>query len=303
MAAEQFKFVENHKQYVDIYKIICRCCREDQKIWVENDLVPKLQNAFIRNKSSPKSELKILAIGSSRGSFDCLLLTALLSHAKELMDGKQLTYTVVEPNTAAIDEFKHSVASQDEIFQKVNFNWVNQRMEEFLEAKEPEQYDLIHFMHVLYYAENEEEMLKSAYEKFLGSSGCIIAAVAAEGNIWLNLRESFKAKIPSLSHGFHVSTNKDLAVICKRNGWTYEAFDAKLELDVTEIFDERDPVGQAILRFFLHINEEPREQFGKELMSEIMEFFKKISWEQIRNEKKSMVVKDDEGILLIYKCC
>ena len=304
MATEQSRFIANHKEYADIYKIICRSCREDQKIWVENDLVPKIQNAFVQSKPTPRSEFRILSIGSNRGSFDCLLLKALFSHTKELMNGKQVVYTVVEPNTPAIDEFKHTVeSSQDEIFQRITFNWVNKRMEEFLETHEPERFDLIQIMHVLYYAENEEQLLKKAYEKFLATPGCIIASVAAEGNIWVQLMELFGAKVPSLSYGHHVPTNKDLAVICERNGWAHETFDAKLDLEVTEIFDERDPVGQAILKFFLKVNEDPKKKLGKELISEVMEFFRRISWEKIKHEKRSLVVKDDEGILLIYKNC
>ena len=44
-------------------------------------------------------------------------------------------------------------------------------MEEFLEAKEPERYDLTYFMNVLCYAESEKQILEIAYENFLARSG------------------------------------------------------------------------------------------------------------------------------------
>ena len=78
--------------------------------------------------------------------FDCLLIKALFSYTNELLQGKIVIYIVVEPNVAIIEELKHNVASQDDIFRKVKFNWANQRTEEFIEEKEPEHYDFIHFV-------------------------------------------------------------------------------------------------------------------------------------------------------------
>ena len=235
MANKDSKFVENHEEYNAVFHIFARNRSDQQKVWIENDVVPKLQDVLSQAVPKPKSEFKILAVGSNAGSFDCLLIKALFSHAKELLQGKKVVYTVVEPNTAAIEDFKHNIASQDDIFQKVKFNWVNQHIEEFLEAKEPEQYDLVHFIHVLYYVENREEILKSVYETFLARPGCIVAAVASEKCIWVPLVESFKEKIPSVVL-INNLTNIEISETCKRNGWAYETLDAKQDLEVTEVF-------------------------------------------------------------------
>ena len=130
--------------------------------------------------------------------FDCLLKKALFSYANEPLQGKTVICIVVEPNAATIEELKYNVALQDDIFRKVKFNWANQRMEEFIEDKEPEHYDFIHFVHALYYVEKEEEILKNAHEKFLASPGYILAAVVSKDNIWVHLVESFNAKIATI---------------------------------------------------------------------------------------------------------
>ena len=301
MTSEDSRFVENHKEYMDIFHVFSRSRREQRKVWVENDLVPKIRDAFTQDNRSPKSEFSVLAVGSNDGSFDCLLIKAMLSHMKELLEGRQIIYTVVEPNSIAIDEFKLKVSLQDGVFRNVKFNWVNKGMQEFLENEETERYDLIHFMQVLYYAENEEEILKTAYEKFLASPGCIVVAVGNEGDvwdIWEGIIKVFKMRIPTMMNNL---TNIELSEICKRNRWAYEIFGTTTHLEITEMFNEGDPVGEAILKFFLHINENPKEVLGEELMSEIIEFFRSMSWEKVKDGKKCLFAKEVEGILLAYK--
>ena len=296
MATSSSNILDSQKDYNDVFEIFTRSRREQEKIWVENDLVSKITEHF---RPSPwKSQFKVLAVGSGVGSFDCLFIKALFTHGKELIEGKQVIWTVVEPNTIAINEFKQKVSSEDAIFQNVSFSWVNKGFEEYLEVTEPEQFDLIHFMHVLYYV-NEEIVLKNSYDKFLGSPGCILAAVGTEGDIWEHIIKSFKLKIPSLS--LKQPTNIQLSEICARNGWVCETFDAKLDQEVTDILKNGDPKGEALLKFFFHINENPSELYGKELMSEILEFFREMSWEKIKDGKKCSFVKEDEGILLVYK--
>ena len=302
MATEDSRFSDNHKEYNDAFRVLSRSRSEQQKVWVENDVVPKLRDIFTHANPTPKSEFKVLAVGSNEGSFDILLLKALFSHAKELVEGKQVVYTVVELNAAAIDEFKNNVALEDASFRNIKFYWVNKRIEDFLDTKEPERYDLIHLINVLYYVEHEEKVLKNAHEKFLKIPGCILTAVAAEENIWVNLIKSFKSKIPSLIVKNQL-TNVKLSEVCKRNGWAHEIFDVKVDLEVTKIFKENDPVGQAMLKFFLYINEEPKEKLGEKLMSELMQFFRRMSWEKMKDGRKCLFVKEDNGILLTYKRC
>jgi len=74
-----------------------------------------------------------------------------------------------------------------------------------------------------------------------------------------------------------------------------------VNLEVTEIFNASDPVGIAVLKFLFRTTEDPREKFGKELMSEILEFFERMSWEEMKDGKKCLFVNEGDGILLVYK--
>ena len=299
MSTKDSTFVQKDKEYVNTFRIFSRHRGRQQAVWVESKLMERLKDVLQQDYFTQKAEFKVLAFGTNVGSFDTLLTKALFSHAKELVEGKKVIYTVVEPNAVAIDEFKHSVSSQGGVFQNIKFIWINKRMEEFLEAKEPECYDLIQFVHVLYYAENNEELLRTAYENFLARPGCILAVVAAEGNIWRLLVESFQFKIPSLI--VNQVKNIELSEICRRNQWENGMFDAKMDLEVTGIFNEGDPVGKAMLSFFLHITEESKKKLGKEIISEVMDFLKRMSWEKMEAGIKRFFVNEDDGILLIYK--
>ena len=300
MATETSEFVENRAEYNDTYNIFTRGRREQEQLWAENTLVPKLVEILKHKESQTASEFKVMAVGSGIGSFDCMFLEVLFACGKELIEGRQITWTVVEPNESAIEKFKQDIASKSGIFEKVKFNWINKGVEEYLQVSECEKYDLVHFMHVLYYV-NEEIVLKNAYEKCLKDNGCIFIAVGSKDDIWVNLIRSFKSKIPSLENELHYPTNIELSEICKRNGWAFETFDGKLDLEITEILEEGNPQGEAMLKFFLHIHEDPKKKFGEALVSELIEFFHKMSWEKIEGGKKQHFVNDNEGILLISK--
>ena len=249
MAGKGVTFVANNREYVYIFEKYAQTRRGIEKIWLANDVIPRLMSLYGHEDSMPKTAFKVLAVGSCGGTFDCLLLNALLSHAPELIKGKQVIYTVVEPNAIAIDVFKDRIALHSVLFDNVIFNFVSKHIEEFLETNQPERYDFVHFMHVLYYFESEEEVLKSAYEKFLASPGCILIATGSEGDIWTKLLESFRTKIPALPGEQHFPTNKELYEIYKRNGWAFEIVNTKFDLEITEVFNEGDPAGKSLLQF------------------------------------------------------
>ena len=192
MAGKDVKFVAYNKEYVYIFEKYAQTRRGIEKIWLANDVIPRLMSLYGHEDSMPKTAFKVLAVGSCGGTFDCLLLNVLLSHAPELIKGKQIIYTVVEPNAIAIDVFKDKIALHSVLFDNVKFNFVNKHIEEFLETNQPERYDFVHFMHVLYYFESEEEVLKSAYEKFLASPGCILIATGSEGDIWTSFEKCLR---------------------------------------------------------------------------------------------------------------
>ena len=300
MANASYKFVTNCDTYHDVHQNIYRLSRDQQQVYLENVIMPKLVEHFKPKKSEITSEFKVLAVGSGIGSYDCMLLEVLFACGKELVEGRKITWTVVEPNASAIERFKDRITTKCGFLEKVNFTWINKNFEGFLEDVNGEKYDLIHFVHVLFYV-NEEIVLKNAYEKCLKDNGCIFIAVGSKDDILVNLIKSFKSRIPSLENELHYPTKIELSEICKVNGWAFDTFDGKVDFEITQILEEGSPQGEAMLKFFLHIDEDLKKKFGEALVSELIEFFNKMSWEKIEDGKKQHFVNGNEGILLITK--
>ena len=300
MASQTSGFLDHEDEYNSLFQVFGRGRLEQQQVWVDEELIPKLAKSSKLGEPVVDSELRVLAVGSGIGAFDCLLIEALQTRAAEFLQGRQIIWTVVEPNASAIEKFKERIASKSALFEKVKFIWMNESIEDFLSSRNSIKYHFIHFMHVLYYVD-AEKALRNAYELCLENQGCMLVAVGSKNDIWVNLIESFKSKIPSLTSELTYPTNVVIGDIAKRNGWQYDMFVGKLDLEVTELFEEGNPQGEGMLQFFLHINEDARKKYGREVVSDVIDFFKGMSWETGDGDKKKAFVNDNEGLLLIYK--
>ena len=65
MASKGSSILDSQTEYNDVFEIFTRSRREQEKVWVENDLVPKITEHF--RPSSRKSQFKVLAVGSGVG--------------------------------------------------------------------------------------------------------------------------------------------------------------------------------------------------------------------------------------------
>ena len=292
---DSYQFISNEVEYSDIFELFSRGRLEQQRVTVVNKYIPKL----LENVKPGKLDnvFNVLAVGPGIGAFDLLLLEEL----HNLVPTCKISWTVVEPNAAAIETFKEKIKEKKSKLPNVEFVWINRGFEEYLDQQENDmKFHFIHFVHCLYYM-NEERILKETYNKLLEKSGLLLAVVGSEGDIWVELMQNFKDRIPSLTTELHYPTNEDLAAIIKKQGWPCETFKGKLDLEITEILVEGDPAGLAMLQFFLHTKEDPRKEISHELMSQVVEFFKSQSWEEVMNNKNKRIVNDDEGVLLVFK--
>lgn len=296
---DSYQFISNEVQYSDIFELFSRGRLEQQRLTIVNKYIPKLlENVKPENL---EDVFNVLAVGSGVGAFDLLFLEELQNLAKALVSKCKICWTVVEPNAAAIETFQDKIKEKKSTLPNVEFIWINKGFEEYLDQQQNDKkFHFIHFVHCLYYV-NEERVLKETYSRLLEKSGLLLAAVGSEGDIWVELMNNFKDKIPSLATEFHHPTNEDLAAFIKKEGWPCETMKGKLNLEVTEILEEGDPAGLAMLQFFLHTKEDPRKAISHELMSQVVAFFKSQSWEEVIDNKKKRIVNDDEGVLLIFK--
>ena len=291
-------FVEKDQSYVDSWAVLSRGRREQQQTWVSNIIIPKV--ALLLNG---EEQMKILSVGSGNGSFDMIVLEELENFLKVRgQTGKKIEYHVLEPNIELMGIFRaktETVAMHN--LTRVQFSWANKLFEHYLnDYPNHTEFDLIIMSHCLYYM-NEADVIRQTFGNLLAEKGYLVIITGTEGDIWTQLRQRYEKRVPSLAE-FHYPTEKSISELAKSNGWHYECFKGKQDLEITEIFDEESATGDKLLEFFFH-HENPRKTFGQELLTDILGFFSKAEGNSVKTigDKKRWYAKNDDGIVLIFK--
>ncbi len=270
---------------------------EQQKVWMDEDLIPIIKRNF---KDDKISSFRVLSVGPSLGKFDLVLMEELKRLRDESFNPEKISWTAVEPNKTALDKFKEK-AEGEEMKGYFDFTWINKTFEEYMkDGDAKDKFHFVHFVNVFFYME-EEVVIKDTLEKLLLKNGVLLALVGTEGDIWTMLMDEFKHKIRTLSSELHYPTNAMLSRLADRNGWKYEIFNRKLDMEITEVFSPGDKNGISILQFFLQTKENPYDVYGSELIEEVVEFLRSKSWSKMNGENETFYVNDDDGIIIITK--
>ena len=219
------------------------------KEWMEKSLIPEIRKAFKESKP-----YKILSVGSGTGYPDQGLLELLAKIAKEEgLEDRKIVYTVSEPDPKAVDVCKGNLETATK---GLNFEFKSDiaPSEKFLEALE-EQFDLIHFVHVLSWLKDPEGILAKCYNKLLTKDG-IIAVVDfnkeymggdshCEGEECA--KEGMAGTHGSKDEGGNDGTEEkeqgglmyvEVDLIAKKYGWNCKMFAYDLKIDPSNMNDE-----------------------------------------------------------------
>jgi len=120
----------------------CAESLEEIKPWFNDEILPAASKKLVASEV-----YKILAVGSGTGIVDKYLLELI---AKEKQGKGKVIYTVVEADAEAIEICKKNLSS---IKLDIEFRWEVTTINAFL-RKDPERYDMIHFLYSLFVLEN-----------------------------------------------------------------------------------------------------------------------------------------------------
>lgn len=275
--------------------------KQQQLIWVREDLVPRLANSI----KLKEKVFRVLAVGSSKGCFDILFMKEFMKFAEnspqESFNPLKISWTVIEPSLA-IQEFEKRVSEDVELV-NVEFHWVNKSFEDFLQDSTlggSEQYNLISFVSSLYYMD-EDLSLRESVDKLMAPSGRVLAIVGLKDDTWDLYIEKFKSEIKSLVTGLHYTTDKTVLDIAKKYGWHHEAFEGKIEMDITTIFDRDSPDGNLLLQFFLHSDENPWATIKDETLNAFLVFLRHHSWIKTVEGEERIFIHENEGVVILSK--
>ena len=270
-------FVADNNKYTDTYDVYRRGLLEQQRAWVNKQVMPVLSRIL------GQSSLRILSIGSGEGDVDLMLLEAMLQECvRKGQQSFKIDYVVVERNNMFISRFKETVALKTEELPNVNFSFIEGTFEDVTSSKasgSPGDHDLGNFdfiliTHVLYYMD-EEKVLQECMANHLKTGGILMAVVQSEASIYAKTCRKYNKILTNCFEGFNVLCETDMDAVAKKNQWKHQIEIGKRVLDVTDIVagDYPNPAGIKLLDFFFHAKN-LLSLISEEQLQEILEFFK-----------------------------
>ncbi len=241
---------------------------EQQKEWVSNQIIPVLSPSL----NTPS--YRVLAVGSGEGDVDMLLLDEI---NKELIKNNikcDISYTVIERNASFIARFQDRVKSKEALMKNVSFTFHEGTFEEVTNKdKDLGKFDLVHFIHALYYID-AENALEFCMANLVAPGGCIMSVVQTEESIYAKNCRKYKGKIPNCFDGFTVMTDQTLKPIAAKNNWKCKVVIGKRILDLTDILGESaSNEGNKLLDFFFHA-EDLHKSLSEDDLKGILDHFK-----------------------------
>ncbi|XP_077995040.1 histamine N-methyltransferase-like [Glandiceps talaboti] len=254
--------------------------------------IDDMNKLFGNIKLDPGKTLKVLAIGTSSGMNDVMIIDALVGCCHDIL------YTVVEPDEIGVEAFKAMVQSKGDKWSRVTFDYHVQKIEEFLDDRRSRDsdvkdiYDIIHALHLLYFVLTP--IYLDLYD-MLGSPGIFLIRMTTGG--WSNCLTTYhqQFKNPALPFWDGKMLEKDMArdLPGVKIDTTYRSSGP---VDVAKCFNEDSEDGNQMLDFiFQCLN------FRKSVPKEKQEFFLKYLKDQCSVSEDEILLPSQEMDFTIRK--
>ena len=254
--------------YIDCFNVFDAKC--DQFREIEEMLRERLPS-LVPRRLHDSQQLNILSVGSGNGEKDLLVLKVIRESLRSTE--LKLFNRAIEPNTYFCDLYNEAIANMQTPSddQATKFEICEQSFQQYSQhtEKEPVKFDVVHFIHSIYYVDMEEALCH-CFEKELGENGVFICIVSGGDLVHLIL-----GKQPKVWHGQEDGASQNLEMarqlvgIAKSKGWKHEAYIKEYSIDVTEVFDPKSTEGNLLLDFLTHtVNF--RETAEKQLVEETL---------------------------------
>ena len=247
-----------------------------------------------------RQQLNILSVGSAEGEKDMIILKIIKEELQKSDHGEQIKIfnRAIEPNEYSCGLYKAAIENllsplED---QRIEFEICQQTFQEYQKSmKEPVKFDIIHFIHSIYYMD-VEQTLRYCFKKELSDGGVFVFMVQCPDLLyWILLKQR------KHWHGEEVAsetyeTAEKLIQIANENGWKHEVYTQEYSIDVTEVFVPKSTEGNLLLDFLTHtVNF--RETGDKRLVEETLSLIKDLT---IVKDGKRLGEKK-ESLIVIYK--
>ena len=232
---------------------------------------------YVRNRLEDQSPFSILSVGSGNGEKDLPFLEILRKLIRGTDKKVQIFERAIEPDNNRLEKFRAKAENLPESLTSradIQFEWFTTTYQKYVEQKKKEdvKFDVVHFIHSIYYAGPLESTLEHCYERELGAKGVIISITSDEENPFAKYGRVFSGQGFILIPGVYCS-NKDVRDVAEKNGWKYvECPGETRPCDIAAIFDHSSQQGNKLLDFLTHcVN--VRETVSQDSLMKILSFW------------------------------
>lgn len=241
--------------YIDCFNLFETKCDQFRKV---EEMLRERLPSLVPRRLHDSQQLNILSVGSGNGEKDLLVLKVIRESLRSNDNGTEVKIfnRGIEPNTYFCDLYNEAIENMltpsDD--QATEFEICEQSFQEYSQhtEKEPVKFDVVHFIHSIYYLDMEEALCH-CFEKELGENGVFVCIVSG-----LDLINLVLAKQPSNGYGQkdgaieNLEKAGQLIEIAKSKGWKHEVYMNEYSIDVTEVFDPKSTEGNLLLDFLTH---------------------------------------------------
>ena len=244
-----------------------------------------------------RQRLNILSVGSAEGKTDLMILKIIGLELQKSDHGQHIEIfnRAIEPNGFSCGLYKEAIKNPTSFLgnQQTSFEICQQTFDEYQKSKKDEiKFDLIHFIHSIYYVDMEETLI-SCIEKELSDKGHFLSVVVTTQD--LNYLVCSKQKRPTREIS---EKSEKLIQIAKKYGWNYEVYTTEYAIDFTHVFDPKSTEGNLLLDFTTHIVDY-RNTADKQLVQETLALIDEKT--VLKDGKK--IGKGEFSLVVISKRC
>lgn len=262
--------------------------------WVTENF-PQILNKYLPALDTVE-EFAVLSVGSFDGTQDMILLDYV---SKKLKKDAMFLYRAIEPCEDALEAFQKSANSNFGSMSGFTFEKESSTFQDYCRKnnESSKRFDVVHFIHSIYYIDDLESALLHSYNNELKKYGIIVALIktteAACSVIYNSVRS--QVKLPHFHDEYSLHTTDDVAKIAKKHGWKYiELERLKRKTDLT-IGLEGSELGDQMLEFIFklkvrgHVTHEGRQIIEKEILG---------ITEDVNGRR---MMNDEDGAVIILK--
>ena len=235
-------------------------------------VVQKIMSSF---DIQQRSQFNILSVGSGTGEIDIEIVNIVQQELQKQQQWSHISIfnRAIEPNMHSSNKYNENIAKLSDIVSS-RYEVRQQSFQEYQESKDdPVSFDIVHFMHSLYYVDLEQTVLY-CLENQLTETGYLVCLLSDNESICnrvLMKQHELSNKAITL-----IQISEELIKIAEKHGWKHEINSKKLFVDVTEVLNT-DSVEGNLLLDFLAGTEDFRKSANKHVLEVTLELIEQLS--------------------------